>query len=98
VRLNEIKLSVAVLMSSSAAVLSLSMIQFPSRIGPGAILAAPGAILGIITSGNVHAFATWVVVLGNSVFYFGAVYFVWGIWELVQRRAKSPERDQSSWL
>jgi hypothetical protein len=57
------------------------MIRFPEQIGAGAILLFPGAVLAIVTSGNVHNFHTWVVALGNFAFYFGIVYLVWEIWE-----------------
>ena len=41
----------------------------------------PGFIAAIIARGNVHDFQSWVVVLGNFVFYFVFVYFGWGILE-----------------
>jgi hypothetical protein len=85
--MNKTKLFLALLIASVTGVLSVLMIQFPQHIGAGAILLFPGAVLGIITSGNVHDFRTWVVVLGNFAFYFGIVYLVWEIWERYTRRA-----------
>lgn len=40
----------------------------------------PGMLLGIVTSGNVHAFSTWASVIGNFLFYFGLVYLANTIW------------------
>lgn len=57
------------------------MIQFPDRIDAAGIFLFRGAILGIITSGNVHNFRTWTVALGNFAFYFGIAYLAYGIWE-----------------
>jgi hypothetical protein len=46
----------------------------------------PGMILGIIASGNVHAFSTWATVAGNFLFYFGLVYFTNAIRARFSRR------------
>jgi hypothetical protein len=85
--MNKARLFFALLIASVFGTLSVLMIQFPDRIGPASILLFPGAVLGIITSGNVHDFRTWVVALGNFVFYFGIAYLIWGIWERHTRKA-----------
>jgi predicted tellurium resistance membrane protein TerC len=82
------RLLFAVAMASGFGVLSVLMIKFPDRIGPAAIFLFPGAVLAMVTSGNVHNFNLWVIALGNFVFYFGTAYLLWGIWE---RHARNPD-------
>jgi hypothetical protein len=85
--MNKTKFLFAMIIASASGILGMLMIQAPERIGAAAVLAFPGAVAAIIVSGNVHNFSTWVVVLGNFAFYFGAVYLVWGIWERYTRSA-----------
>jgi hypothetical protein len=40
------------------------------------ILLLPGMFAGVMVSGNIHVASTWVVALGNFLFYFGVVYLV----------------------
>jgi hypothetical protein len=40
------------------------------------ILLLPGLFAAVMVSGNIHIGSTWIVVLGNFIFYFGAVYLV----------------------
>lgn len=40
------------------------------------ILLLPGMFAGVMISGNIHVANTWIVAVGNFIFYFGAVYFV----------------------
>ena len=40
------------------------------------ILLLPGMVIGVMVSGNIHVTDTWVVALGNFVFYFGVAYFI----------------------
>ncbi len=40
------------------------------------ILLLPGMFAGVMVSGNIHVANTWVVALGNFIFYFGVVYLV----------------------
>jgi len=40
------------------------------------ILLLPGMFAAVMVSGNIHLGSTWIVVLGNFVFYFGLVYVV----------------------
>lgn len=54
------------------------------------ILVLPGLFAGMIVSGNVHLGNTWVVALGNFLFFFSLVYFIGRCWK--KRRAKS-KRD-----
>lgn len=65
---------------------SLFMIEFPDRVGAAAIFCLPGAIVAIIASGNVHVFRTWMVVTGNSAFYFAASNLIWWLWERHTRK------------
>jgi hypothetical protein len=83
--MNKTKFLFALLIASGFGLLSMLMIRSPEEIGAAAVLLVPGAILGIVASGNVHDFRTWVVVLGNFAFYFGVVYLVWQIWERYTR-------------
>jgi len=71
----------ALLIACIFGALSVFMIQFPDRIGAVAILLFPGAVLGIVMSGNVHDFRMLVVALGNFAFYFAISYLVWELWE-----------------
>lgn len=54
------------------------------------ILLFPGLFAGFMVSGNIHVANTWVVALGNFLFYFALAYLVGIFWE--KRRAKS-QRD-----
>ncbi len=40
------------------------------------ILLMPGISIGFAASGNVHYADTWIVALGNAVFYFSVIYIV----------------------
>ena len=40
------------------------------------ILLLPGLFAAVMASGNIHIGSTWIVVLGNFVFYFGVAYLV----------------------
>jgi len=82
----------AVLIATASGGLSVLMIRAPEHVGGAAVLLSPGAVLAIIASGNVHDFHTWIVVLGNFVFYFGIVYLVWEIWERWTRSAAKENR------
>lgn len=88
------RLFFALLIASVFGALSVLMIQLPDRIGPASILLFPGAVLGIVTSGNVHDFRTWVVALGNFAFYFGIAYLVWGLWEMYTGKADAGKEVQ----
>lgn len=72
--------------------LSVLLVQAPDRVGPVAIFLAPGFILGIVASNNVHEPSTWVATLGNFIFYFGVTYLASWLWERQTRRA-SGRRD-----
>lgn len=73
------------LLAACAAALSVVMIRSPVNTNPLDVLLFPGFVIAIITSGNVHAFRTWVVALGNFAFYFGVVCLAWKIWERLTR-------------
>ena len=79
------KIIVALLVGCCFGALSLLTLYEPELIGPaGMVVSAsliPGFVLAIIVGGNVHAFPTWPIFLGNFVFYFAAIYVVWTIWE-----------------
>jgi hypothetical protein len=77
----------ALFLGLCAACLSLMMIHAPEQVGPAAVLLFPGAILAMITSGNVHDFNAWVVALGNLIFYFALVCLIQA---LRRRFAPSP--------
>jgi hypothetical protein len=49
------------------------------------ILLLPGMFAGVMVSGNIHLANTWIVSLGNFVFYFGVLYFILAVRE--KRRA-----------
>ena len=68
------------------------MIRAFEDVGPVVVLLFPGAVLGIIASGNAHDFRTWAVVVGNFVFYFGLVYLAWGIRERYTRATTREKR------
>jgi hypothetical protein len=87
--LNKGRLLIALLIGSVFGALTMLMIQSPDSVGAGAIFLFPGAVLGIIASGNVHDFRPWVVALGNFTFYFGVVYVIWGVWERHTRKVDS---------
>jgi hypothetical protein len=89
---NKTKLLLALLIASGSGVLSVMMTRFPERIGAAVVLLFPGFVLSIITSGNVHDFDTWIVVLGNFVFYFGIVYLLCEFRERYARRAHADKR------
>jgi len=78
----------ALLLGLCAAGLSLLMTHAPVQFGAAAPLLFPGFILGMITSGNVHDFPTWVVALGNFAFYFAAVWLA----QILRRRFASSPR------
>jgi len=40
------------------------------------ILLLPGMFAGVMISGNIHVANTWIVAVGNFIFYFGVVYLV----------------------
>jgi hypothetical protein len=40
------------------------------------ILLLPGMFAAVMVSGNIHIASTWIVALGNFVFYFGVVYLI----------------------
>ncbi len=40
------------------------------------ILLLPGMFAGVMVSGNIHVASTWIVALGNFIFYFGVVYLI----------------------
>jgi hypothetical protein len=69
----KIRLIVALLVASVLGGLSF----FLERPDFGAVMPflIPGCIVGIIFSGNVHAFSTRAVAVGNFVFYFGLTFF-----------------------
>jgi len=50
------------------------------------ILLLPGMFAGVMVSGNIHVANTWIVSLGNFVFYFGVVYLILAVRE--NRRAR----------
>lgn len=50
------------------------------------ILLLPGFFAGFMVSGNIHVANTWVVVLGNFVFYSGLAYLMGTLW--AKRRGK----------
>ncbi len=50
-------------------------------------LLLPGFIAGFAVSNNIHNADTWIVALGNFLFYFGLMYFVGRLRE--RRRAKA---------
>jgi hypothetical protein len=81
----------AFLIGSIFAALSALMIQFPDRVGAAAVFLLPGFVLGIVTSGNVHAFSSWVAALGNFVFYFGVTYLASVLWEKHTHRVDGRE-------
>jgi hypothetical protein len=89
---NKTKFLIAFLIASAFGVLSVLMIRAFEDVGPVVVFLFPGAVLAIIASGNVHDFRTWVVVVGNFVFYFGLVYLAWGIWERYTRSATPREK------
>ena len=67
-------------------VLSFSMQQLSSS---GVIyFLFPGAIIGMASAGNIHAFSTGVVALGNFAFYFGLMYLLTAIWEKYRAKGK----------
>ena len=72
----------ALFLAVCAAGLSLLMVRSPENFGAAAVLLFPGAVIAIITSGNVHDVRAWVVAVGNFIFYFMVVY----LFEIVQRR------------
>jgi hypothetical protein len=49
-------------------------------------LLLPGFFAGFMVSGNIHVANTWVVVLGNFVFYSGLAYLMGTLW--AKRRGK----------
>jgi len=51
------------------------------------ILLLPGMFAAVMVSGNIHIASTWIVALGNFVFYFGVVYLV-----LVNREKRKAKR------
>ncbi len=40
------------------------------------VLLLPGMFTGVMVSGNIHVANTWIVAVGNFIFYFGVVYLV----------------------
>jgi len=50
------------------------------------VLLLPGMFTGVMVSGNIHVANTWIVALGNFVFYFGLAYLAGTYCE--RRRAK----------
>lgn len=79
--MSKTRLFLTLLIGAIFGCLSLFMIDFPDRVGTAAIFCLPGAIIGIIASGNVHVFRTWIVVAGNSAFYFAVSNLIWWLWE-----------------
>lgn len=66
---------IAAFCGSCAGVLTYLLLEDVARLPlwtPAVLI--PGLLVGIITSGNVHAFSTWASVLGNFLFYFATVY------------------------
>ena len=45
------------------------------------VLFMPGFVAGFATSGNIHVGQTWIVALGNFVFYLGVTYFILGMFK-----------------
>lgn len=88
--MNKAKFLIALLTASASVAPSMAMIKSPENTGGADVLAIPGAIIATVVSGNVHAFSTWVLVLGNFTFYFGAVYLVSAILEYCTRSQSPP--------
>jgi uncharacterized membrane protein YkvI len=78
---------VAVFLGTCAGVLSYLLLEDVVRLPywPPAVLIA-GMIVGIIASGNVHAFSTWASAIGNFLFYGGIVYLANAIWHRLSSR------------
>jgi hypothetical protein len=92
-QVSKTNLVLSLLVASVFGGLSVLMIRFPERIGAAGVLLFPGFVLGIVTSGNVHDFNTWAVVLGNFAFYFAIVYSACEIRERYGRRTAGGKND-----
>jgi len=55
------------------------------------ILLLPGMVTGVLVSGNIHVTNTWIVALGNFVFYFGVTYLI--LTRIENRKARSRRDD-----
>jgi hypothetical protein len=55
-------------------------------LGAVILFLAPGLIVGIMFSGNVHAFSIRAVAVGNFIFYFSLTYLVLALYEKYNAR------------
>jgi hypothetical protein len=77
----KIRLIIALFVGSVFGGLSFFLEQLSGSTFAGVILFLfPGAIVGIVSSGNVHEFSGRAVAVGNFVFYFGFTYLVMVLW------------------
>jgi hypothetical protein len=51
------------------------------------LLGAPGVMVNMVTSGNVHSGSLWVIYAANVIFYSWLFYVLLGVW--LKQRAKS---------